>query len=80
MGLGTGTRANVGAIGAPATTDIPTPTEKLTMTDIGNSNPEGIEYRLQNEVTIGTKTPTGGTASPAGSNRMLQGLSATQVE
>ena len=80
MGLGTGTRANVGAIGAPATTDIPTPTQKLTMTDIGNANPEGIEYRLQNEVTVGTKTPTGGTASPAGSNRMLQGLSATQVE
>ena len=80
MGLGIGTRANVGAIGTPAVPATASPTQKITMTDIGNANPEGIEYRLQQEVTVGTKTPTGGTASPAGSNRMLQGLTAVQVE
>ena len=73
MGIGTGTRSNVGAVdGADASQKI-----AFGVT-------EGIEYRLQNEITVGTKDPiSGGTLTPTtlfGSKRMLEGLEAHQVD
>lgn len=72
MGIGTGTRSNVGAVdGADASQKI-----AFGVT-------EGIEYRLQNEITVGTKDPISGdplSGGNIGSKRMLEGLEAHQVD
>lgn len=73
MGIGTGTRANTGI----STSDPITAQEKI---DFGIT--EGIEYRLQNEITVGTKDPISGdplSGGNIGSKRMLEGLEAHQV-
>ena len=49
MGIGTGTRPNTGIAADPLASD-----------KINFGVTEGIEYRLQNEITIGTKDPVTG--------------------